>query len=86
MTHTYKACVRCGYCCRKAPCAFGQGTPCVYLTGDLPGDYACSIYDKIVVTRGTQVTPAFGAGCSSALFNTYREEAIQRRRQTDGGE
>ena len=75
-------CVKCGYCCSKRPCHYGRptspdGTGCVHLTADR----LCAIHDEIVADPNSTWSPAFGAGCSSTVFNTVREEKIRR----DGG-
>ena len=76
-------CVRCGYCCRKSACPYGEwsGSRCRYLVGELPGEYLCSIHDEIARDRRSSMSPAFGSGCSSPLFNADRKEAIRRRRK-----
>ncbi len=86
------SCVGSGFCCKKAPCFFGQSdgvTPgCVHLVPWL-GDtlavprYRCGIYEIIRRQPGAELSPAFGAGCSSPLFNVDRERvlvALSRRR------
>jgi hypothetical protein len=47
--------------------------------GDTPGSYACGIHDFIIKQPDAHITPAFGAGCSSPMFNTDRDAVIQRR-------
>lgn len=63
-------CVHCGYCCKKAPCPFGEVDPttgrCIYLV-EKSGLYYCSEYESIKDKPGAELSPAFGAGCSSAL-------------------
>lgn len=81
-------CVRCGYCCQASTCAFGfwnleQGR-CAYLAGTIPGEYRCLIYEAIRERPEAKIDPAFGAGCSSPLFNTDRETAIRRRKERGG--
>jgi len=69
-------CVRCGYCCRKAPCPYGEGVPCVHLVADpnsTAGQYLCARHDEIRADPQPQWSPAFDAGCSSALFNSDRD-------------
>ena len=72
-------CLRSGYCCKKAPCPFGQpisidNLGCKFLGGDSPGKYYCQKYDEIqagMPDNAADMSPAFGAGCSSPL-NTDR--------------
>lgn len=75
----YSPCVRSGYCCKQAPCAYGgwneDKTQCKFLNGDKAGEYSCGKYEEISQTiEGKQ--GYFGAGCSSALFNKDREKVI----------
>lgn len=69
-------CVHCGYCCRKSACVFGAaalGGGCAFLTED----NLCGRYDEIKDHPGANISPAFGAGCCSPLFNTYRENKLK---------
>ena len=69
-------CVMCGFCCRQAPCAYGQWDEvkhaCVYLTTS----NLCSRYEEIKSYAGSKMSPAFGAGCSSPLFNEDRAKVL----------
>jgi len=69
-------CVKCGYCCTKRPCAFGvwdhKNNRCAFLTED----NLCHQYDKIIKHPDQWMSPAFGAGCSSPMFNTEREKKL----------
>lgn len=67
-------CVQCGFCCRQGVCTFGvwDVDKCRYL-GD---DDRCTVYDLIKNMPGADVNPAFGAGCSSPLFNERRREKL----------
>ena len=69
-------CVRSGFCCRTAPCPFGtwdaEAGQCEHLVGDRPGEYACGIHDQIKDLPGAGISPAFGTGCCSPLFNRDR--------------
>ena len=69
-------CLRCGYCCKTAACAFGEGKPCRYLAGERQGDYECALYDFIVTQPDAEVAPAFGAGCCCNM-NPERERLCQ---------
>ena len=68
-------CMRSGFCCKQAPCPFGEWdaakSQCRFLEGDTPGGYACGKYDEILGQQGAELCPAFGAGCGSPL-NTDR--------------
>lgn len=76
------SCVRSGYCCKVRPCPFGEWDAerhqCVYLEleHEDPPRYKCGIYDSIVGQPGAEVSPAFGAGCSSTLFNDDRDRIL----------
>ncbi len=86
MDYDYQSepCVRSGYCCKKAPCPFGTRDDrgwCEHLVetskiDDVP-IYGCGIYDYIKTQPGWGFCPAFGAGCSSTLFNEDRERVIR---------
>ena len=70
-----KPCIRSGYCCKVAPCAFGEVTSpenpsCRFLGGANPGSHFCTKYDQIVLEspeNGAEISPAFGSGCCSPL-------------------
>ena len=70
-------CVRCGYCCRKAPCPYGvwdyQKHRCVFLTGD----NQCEKYEEILEDPESFVAPAFGYGCCMPLCNPVRDRLIK---------
>ncbi len=78
-----KPCVRSGYCCKQAPCAFGKWSElkhqCEHLQKDEEGRYECAIYDEIVDKPGWEFNPAFGAGCCSPL-NSDRDKIEADRR------
>jgi hypothetical protein len=82
----YQQCVRSGFCCKKAPCAFGkwnhQKSQCDYLRVEKeisPGVeiHSCGIYNEIKDKPGADMNPAFGAGCCSSLFNENRNNIIR---------
>jgi hypothetical protein len=80
------ACVRSGYCCKKAPCGFGEGVPCIHLAIDpasSAGQYLCARYAEISAHPDAWLSPAFGAGCSSTLFNDDREQVILQLRRKE---
>jgi len=82
---TIQPCIRSGFCCKKAPCAYGEVDPktgwCSSLRevskiGDAP-IYGCGRYDYIKTQPGWEFSPAFGGGCSSTLFNDDREKILR---------
>lgn len=86
------ACVGSGYCCKQAPCPYGERAPvtgwCIHLTPwtdatiDTPR-YRCGRYEFIMQQPGSELCPAFGAGCSSPLFNKDRSQIlVELRRKT----
>jgi len=69
-------CVQCGYCCTKGVCQFGvwdEGRGCCAF---LTGEGKCVAYERIQRYPAAKMNPAFGAGCSSTLFNQRRERKI----------
>ena len=63
------ACVRSGYCCKKATCAVGVAhganpVGCKFLQGDKPGEYKCGLVESNPRVRNML---AIGAGCCSPL-------------------
>jgi len=68
-------CIRSGWCCKKAPCGFGEATSptdnsCLHLIGDKAGEYSCGKYDEIAAgmpNNAAHISPAFGAGCCATL-------------------
>lgn len=78
-------CVNSGFCCKQHPCPFGSIEPnglwCKHLQ-EMEHDentkrYTCAIADWIVEQPGWELAPAFGAGCSSTLFNRDREAVLR---------
>ncbi len=80
-------CVQSGFCCKKAPCQFGEWDPdakqCRYLeTNEKTPKYVtykCQKYEAIQKIPGSEISPAFGAGCSSSLFNEDRDNIIRHK-------
>lgn len=80
-------CVGSGMCCKKAPCQFGKSTgpdnpTCIHLkeieqTYGRHKRYTCGIASHIVEQHGWEISPAFGAGCCSSLFNEDRNAIIR---------
>jgi hypothetical protein len=84
MSYTYYPCVRCGFCCRRAPCPYGEQDEqggCKHLKeSGVVGDvvvYRCARYDYIKTRPGWDICPAFGSGCGSTLFNEARDGVIE---------
>jgi len=78
-------CVMSGHCCLVAPCVYGEAGGdgvCVYLAqpDSATGQRACKKYDEIVEAERKEKTPfpMMGSGCSSTLFNTLRDDVINR--------
>lgn len=80
-------CVQSGFCCKKAPCQFGEWDPvaeqCRYLEKNEKTPkyvtYKCAKYADIQKIPGSEISPAFGAGCSSTLFNEDRDNIIRHK-------
>lgn len=77
-----KPCVGSGFCCTKAPCAYGEqnetNTGCKYLlpSNEL-GQRACGRYDWIKENvPNWKFYPAFHGGCCMPMFNEMREKII----------
>lgn len=78
-----KPCMKSGFCCTKAPCAYGefneQKTSCKYLSepNDI-GQRDCLRYEWIIENvHNWKSYPAFGAGCCMPLGNTARQKIIE---------
>lgn len=80
-----RPCVGSGFCCKQAPCGYGEAAPgsraCIHLVpweGDDLGAprYRCGRYEFIRTQPGAEWSPAFGAGCSSPLFNRDRDRIL----------
>ena len=78
-----KPCVRSGFCCRKAPCPFGEKAKdhngCKHLVEEPDGRTLCGRYEYILSLPQEQwaMAPAFGAGCCMSLFNEDRDRIIR---------
>ena len=89
----YPPCVGSGYCCKKAPCFFGEPDEtggCRFLvvwdqTETKVERYRCGKYEEIIKQPGWEIHPAFGAGCSSTLFNEPREAVLVELRASRSG-
>ena len=77
------SCVRCGYCCNKRFCNYGEDDSngkCKFLKvadQDLM-IFSCDKRDEIMnMEKGSNV-PMFDNYCSSSMFNTARDEVIKK--------
>jgi hypothetical protein len=88
-------CVGSGFCCKKVPCPFGESKSlvdkgCIHLKeiakqdGEQEQRYTCGIYREILKKPGWELSPAFGAGCCSSLFNPDRARIILEIRRNGG--
>jgi len=82
-----KPCMKSGFCCTKAPCAYGEWneekSACKYLLppNDI-GQRDCGRYEWIINNvAGWEFYPAFGGGCCMPLFNEMREKVIENIKQ-----
>jgi uncharacterized cysteine cluster protein YcgN (CxxCxxCC family) len=79
-------CVRCGFCCKQAPCPWGEWDyamkQCVCLEEQPDGTYLCGRYAEIAAhiedCGHKDNSPAFGGGCSSTLFNYDRNRILSK--------
>lgn len=85
-------CVGSGFCCKLAPCPYGEWnktkTQCAHLIpiGTASGKhqrYTCGKYEYIVNQPDWQLIPAFGAGCCSTIGNPDRSAIIRELRNSD---
>jgi len=70
-------CVMCGYCCTKRPCFYGIWNEAKGACAFLTSDTKCDKYAEIVASEVGTKYPMFGCGCSSSLFNDFREEKLR---------
>lgn len=74
-------CVHSGFCCKQAPCPYGEVSPvtgwCKHLVEREPNRFYCGNYDFIIKQPGNHISPAFGAGCCSPLFNVNRNAILR---------
>lgn len=79
-------CLGCGYCCSKATCplgaqVYGVKFPCSGLVWNkAKGRHLCKLLleSKGQLRKFIAEGLAIGAGCSSSLFNTWREDLRNR--------
>lgn len=79
------SCVRCGYCCNKAICSYGEDDGhgrCWFLAKDdiKIGTFTCAIRSKIVEREAGSSIPMFDHYCSSSVFNDVRDDVIRKKK------
>jgi hypothetical protein len=79
-----KPCVNSGFCCKQAPCQFGEAISddnpqCKYLEPLDDLRFICGKFEEIDGKPGSEIDPAFGAGCCMPLFNEDRQRIIASR-------
>ena len=87
MSLPHNPCVNSGYCCKVRPCPFGESvsdadSSCKFLElieqpKPLYPRFLCGKYDEILASEGNEISPAFGAGCCSPLFNVDRDAILK---------
>lgn len=91
----YPACVGCGYCCNKVTCPPGrwlapeshsENDKCYFLEKD-GLVHRCGLITQSSGTlrKALEWHLAIGAGCSSSMFNNYRDEIIRKQREEENG-
>ena len=78
------SCVQSGFCCKQAPCPYGEWDAvkqqCKYLEEHDNGiQYNCGKYAEILARPQSEWAgvPAFGAGCCNSLFNEDRDRILE---------
>ena len=88
-----QSCVGSGFCCRVAPCPYGEWnedkSACKHLVEITSDDeenprFGCGIYDEIVKQPLWHLCPAFGQGCVSTLFNADRRAILRENADKHG--
>lgn len=79
-------CVRCGYCCNRAICSYGEDDGherCWFLAKDdiKIGTFTCVIRSKIMEREAGSSIPMFDYYCSSSVFNDVRDDVIRKRKR-----
>lgn len=72
-------CVRCGWCCKEAPCVHGSGTPCKELILEPAGKrYFCAVFLRAEreEREAIELDLFIGDGCVRA-FNPDRKEILK---------
>ena len=70
-------CVCCGWCCTVRACGYGEWDESRGRCMLLAEDNKCSIYDKIVEREKDCQYPMMNCGCSSTLFNSFRDAKLK---------
>lgn len=91
-------CLASGFCCHQVPCTHGESISpsepaCRFLVPwEVPPGpalkaprYRCGKAEEIMRDPTAHVTPAFGAGCCSPLFNEERQAIQMELMSTDEG-
>jgi len=81
---SFRPCVGSGKCCKTGPCAFGTWDEskhqCIHLevvhTTHGIDMHRCAHFEFIQRQAGSELNPAFGAGCCQPLFNTARQQIL----------
>jgi len=83
-----KSCVHCGYCCRKAPCAYGESfegeRACAFLYKPTPSskEWLCGRYEVIMKKEKNSKYPMFHSGCCCPL-NSERTRYVDNSLHRD---
>ena len=76
-------CLRCGYCCNRRPCNYGQADEngkCVFLelTDEHLLIFSCGKRDEIMEQEKDSNVPMFDNYCSSSFMNTTRSAVLRK--------
>lgn len=80
ISYMASSCVGCGHCCNTAICIAGQAHFGVSPHPPCPGLVKVGVQYRCTIAERYSEEMAIGAGCSSTLFNTVRDEMIERLR------
>ena len=72
-----RPCLNCGYCCKQAPCSYGEPGEGTNACKHLTPDNKCGLYGQEQISQDP-VSPAFGSGCCSPM-NSDRMALARRR-------
>ena len=80
-----RTCIQSGYCCRQAPCPFGEWDPARHQCKHLTDENKCAIYKEILArpVEDWWLAPAFGAGCCSPRNPDRARLLAQNRGRAD---
>lgn len=76
-------CVRCGYCCNRGICGYGQDDgngKCSFLkvADEHLMIFSCGKRDEIMELEKNSSVPMFDNYCSSSMMNTTRSAVLKR--------